>query len=45
MEFTEITPAVREAMRKASVGVIDDVKKRAGAPLVDSVLAEVAKLK
>ena len=45
MEFTEITPAVREAMRKASAGVIDEVKKRAGAPLVDSVLAEVAKLK
>jgi tripartite ATP-independent transporter DctP family solute receptor len=45
MEFTEITPAVREAMRKASAGVIDDVKKRAGGPLVDSVLAEVAKMK
>ncbi len=45
MEFTEITPAVREAMRKASAGVVDEVKKRAGAPLVDSVLAEVAKLK
>ncbi len=45
MEFTEITPAVREAMRKASAGVVDEVKKRAGAPLVDSVLAEVAKMK
>ena len=45
MEFTEITPAVREAMRKASAGVVDDVKKRAGGPLVDSVLAEVAKMK
>jgi 3-hydroxybutyryl-CoA dehydrogenase len=45
MEFTEITPAVREAMRKASAGVIDEVKKRAGAPLVDSVLAEVGALK
>lgn len=45
MEFTEITPAVREAMRKASAGVVDDVKKRAGAALVDSVLAEVAKMK
>ena len=45
MEYTEISPAVREAMRKASAGVIDDVKKRAGAPLVDAVLAEVAKTK
>ena len=45
MEFTEITPAVREAMRKASAGVVDEVKKRAGAALVDSVLAEVAKTK
>ena len=45
MEYTEISPAVREAMRKASAGVVDDVKKRAGAALVDSVLAEVAKMK
>ena len=45
MEYTEISPAVREAMRKASAGVIDDVKKRAGAQLVDTVLAEVAKAK
>ena len=45
MEYTEITPAVREAMRKATAGVIDEVRKRAGAPLVDSVLAEVAKTK
>ena len=45
MEYTEISPAVREAMRKASAGVIDDVKKRAGAQLVETVLAEVAKAK
>ena len=45
MEYTEITPAVREAMRKATSGVVEDVKKRIGAPLVDSVLAEVAKTK
>ncbi|MBL8381455.1 MAG: TRAP transporter substrate-binding protein [Burkholderiales bacterium] len=43
MEYTELSPQVREAMRKATAGVIDDVKKRAGAALVDSVLAEVAK--
>jgi TRAP-type transport system periplasmic protein len=45
MEYTEITPAVREAMRKASAGVVDAVKKRAGAALVDAVLAEVSQTK
>lgn len=43
MEYTEVTPQFREAMRKATAGVIDDVKKRAGAALVDGILAEVAK--
>lgn len=44
MTYTEISPAVREEMRKASAGVIDEVvKKRAGAALVDQVLAEAAK--
>ena len=45
MEYTEITPQAREAMKKATAGVIDEVKKRAGAALVDSVVAEVAKVK
>ncbi|MEO6408864.1 MAG: TRAP transporter substrate-binding protein [Burkholderiaceae bacterium] len=44
MTYTEISPAVREEMRKATAPVIDEVvKKRAGAGLVDQVLAEVAK--
>ncbi|MBX3604848.1 MAG: TRAP transporter substrate-binding protein [Piscinibacter sp.] len=44
MTYTEISPAAREAMRKAAAPVIDEVvKKRAGAALVDQVLAEVAK--
>ena len=44
MTYTEITPAVREEMRKATAPVIDEVvKKRAGAALVDQVLAEAAK--
>ncbi len=44
MIYTEISPAAREDMRKASAGVIDEVvKKRAGAALVDQVLAEAAK--
>lgn len=44
MTYTEISPAVREEMRKITAPVIDEVvKKRAGAALVDQVLAEVAK--
>ena len=35
--------AEREAMRKATAGVVDDIKKRVGADLVDQVLAEVKK--
>jgi len=43
MTYTEITPAAREEMRKATLPVIENVKKRAGAALVDQVLAETAK--
>ena len=43
MTYTEITPAAREEMRKASLPVIEDVKKRAGADLVNQVLAEASK--
>jgi tripartite ATP-independent transporter DctP family solute receptor len=44
MTYTEISPAVREEMRKITAPVIDEVvKKRAGADLVEQVLAEVAK--
>lgn len=44
MTYTEITPAAREAMRKMALpAVLDGVKKRAGAELVDQVLAEAAK--
>ncbi|MEO8281425.1 MAG: TRAP transporter substrate-binding protein [Ideonella sp.] len=44
MTYTEISPAVREEMRKATAPVIDEVvKKRAGAALVEQVLAEAAK--
>lgn len=44
MTYTEISPAAREEMRKASASVIDTVvKKRAGADLVDQVLAAVPK--
>ena len=43
MQFDEVPPAEREKMRKASAGVVEQVKKRAGAQLVDQVIAEVAK--
>jgi tripartite ATP-independent transporter DctP family solute receptor len=43
MTFTEVTPAAREEMRKASAPVIEEVRKRAGADLVNQVLAEAAK--
>lgn len=40
MQFDAVGPAMREAMRKATAGVVDNVKKRAGAPLVEAVLKE-----
>lgn len=43
MQYNEIPPQVREEMRKTSAGVVDQVKARIGADLVDRVLAEVAK--
>jgi len=43
MQYDEISPQAREEMRKASAGVVDQVKTRIGAELVDRVLAEVAK--
>lgn len=43
MTFTEIAPAAREEMRKASLPVTESVKKRAGADLVNQVLADVAR--
>jgi len=43
MTYTELTPAAREEMRKATAGVVEDVKKRAGADLVNQVLADAAR--
>lgn len=43
MTYTELTPAAREEMRKATLPVVEDVKKRAGADLVNQVLAETAR--
>ena len=43
MQYNDVPASVREQMRKASAGVVDQVKSRIGADLVDRVLAEVAK--
>lgn len=43
MQFDAMPAAEREAMRKATAGVVDDIRKRVGAELVDQVLAEVKK--
>ena len=43
MQYDAMPPAEREVMRKATAGVVDEVKKRVGADLVDRVLAEVKK--
>ena len=43
MQYDALPPAEREVMRKATAGVVDEVKKRVGGDLVDRVLAEVKK--
>jgi TRAP-type transport system periplasmic protein len=43
MQFDSVSAETRVALRKASAGVIDDVKKRVGAELVEKVLAEAGK--
>ena len=40
MQLDPVPAELRAALRKASAGVIDDVRKRVGAELVDKVLAE-----
>ena len=43
MIYTEMPASEREAMRKATAGVVDDVRKRVGGTLVDQVLDAVKK--
>jgi tripartite ATP-independent transporter DctP family solute receptor len=43
MTYTVMAPAEREAMRKATAGVVDDIAKRVGPELVNRVQAEVKK--
>ena len=43
MEYNELTPAVIDQLRKATSGIVDELRKRLGNELIDSVLAEVKK--
>ena len=43
MQFDPVPAETRAALRKASAGVIDDVRKRVGAELVEKVMAEAVK--
>ena len=43
MQYDEVPAQVREQMRKVTAPVIEQVKKRAGADLVDRVVAEAGK--
>ena len=43
MSYHEVSPQFREQLRKASAGVVEDVKKRVDAEFVNRVLAETSK--
>jgi TRAP-type C4-dicarboxylate transport system substrate-binding protein len=43
MRFDPLPDTTRAALRKASAGIIDDVRKRAGGDLVDQMLAAAGK--
>lgn len=43
MQFDPVSPELAAQLRKATAGVAGEVKKRAGAELVDRVIAEVGK--
>ena len=43
MAYDEVSPQFRDQLRKASAGIVDDVRKRVGADIVNRVLAETAK--
>ena len=43
MNYDEVSPQFRDQLRRASAGVVEDVKKRVGADFVNRVLAETSK--
>lgn len=44
MQYNELTPEVMAELRKATAGIVDELRKRLGSELIDRVLAEVAKV-
>ncbi|HMN64699.1 MAG TPA: TRAP transporter substrate-binding protein [Burkholderiaceae bacterium] len=42
MQFDPVSPAFRDEMRKATAGIVDSVRKKAGNELVDAALASAA---
>lgn len=44
MQYDVMAESERQAMRMATAGVVDEIRKRLGAPLIDAVLAEVQKV-
>ena len=40
MQYEPLSPAAAAELRKATAGIVDDVKKRAGADLVNQVITE-----
>jgi TRAP-type transport system periplasmic protein len=43
MTYNELTPAVTEQLRKATSGIVDDLRKRLGNDVIDKVVGEVQK--
>ncbi len=43
MEYNELSAAASEQLRKATSGIVDELRKRLGNDLIDAVLAEVKK--
>ncbi len=43
MEYNELSAAATEQLRKATSGIVDELRKRLGNELIDAVLAEVKK--
>ncbi len=43
MEYNELSAAATEQLRKATSGIVDELRKRLGNDVIDAVLAEVKK--
>lgn len=44
MQYNELSPAVMAELRKATSGIVDELRKRLGNDVINQVLAEVAKV-